>query len=543
MNLENLFTLRIVSENGASQGQVTSKAMLGPAAAQDKSFFDLFLAQISSGKDGEGDISEKLELLKSDNPTLEDDPKLDIAKLLAANEDIEEELEAYGKLFDDTLPQVIALNQKAFDEIIKPLQEDGKLSFDLSDLKSLQDVQELNLKDIYLLENQELELSNKIRAIIEKIDALASGSKPQLIITNLTPDDLAALKDLAARIEAIKDGNEDALAANAIDSKRLEDVLAGLVNLVQKAGHNDNVNGSKTTDHSVHALGQGDALSNNDAKSNAEKLARMMSGSGYKETNAAPFQSTMSKPLGNVYGDNAYDLNAIEPKAGKTGADAQNAKQLKAETAQNIRNAAGISIPATGFSTTDGLTLISTSDTGSSLSELVPLQQGFTQAQSMQANTSNIMLAQGAHAPHPTTQAIAATLKSAAAKGQDTQISIQLDPPDLGRVDIEMRFNKENSVKAILTVEKPETLAMFQRDAHALERALQDAGLELGGDALSFDLAGEGYDFNHNGKHDGQGPHGRGGVENADEKIITLETTMDWYVDPETGHTRYDIYA
>lgn len=106
-----------------------------------------------------------------------------------------------------------------------------------------------------------------------------------------------------------------------------------------------------------------------------------------------------------------------------------------------------------------------------------------------------------------------------------------------------MRFNKENGMKALLTIEKPETLAMLQRDAHALERALQEAGLEIGGDSLSFDLAGEGYDFSHNGQHDGQGSYGKGGDQGADEELVLLETTLDWYVDPETGHTHYSILA
>ncbi|MEM7679772.1 MAG: flagellar hook-length control protein FliK [Pseudomonadota bacterium] len=549
MNLENLFTLRIVSENATTGKGPAPAALLPPGAVEGGNFFDMFLAQVTPSEDSEGQNFEKPELLRSNNPLLEEKPKLDITRLLAENEEIEKEIEAYAKLLDDELPQVIALNQKAFEEIIKPLQKDGTLSFNISELESLPPVQELNLKDIYLLEDQEIELSNKIKALIQKIETLTEGNKPQLIVTNLTPEDLSTLKSLATKLEAMKAENGEDIALDDLDSAQLEKALAGLVQLVQKAEEsNDN---ELLTDGSIdHTLGQQGALKgaletlkNSDTKASTEKINQLVAQSGFKETNAAPFKSTMSKPLGNIYGHQPSDLNSIEPKAGKPSAADADAAQPKIEAKQAARNAAGISIPLTGFNATDGLSLISTNETGSSLSELVPLQQGFTQAQAMQANTSAVVQAQGAHAPHPTTQAVAATLKNAAAKGQDTQISVQLDPPDLGKVDIEMRFNKEKGMKALLTIEKPETWAMLQRDAHALERALQDAGIELSGDALSFDLAGEGYDFNHNGQHDSHGPHGKSPNGEDEGELIALETTLDWYVDPETGHTHYSILA
>ena len=43
-------------------------------------------------------------------------------------------------------------------------------------------------------------------------------------------------------------------------------------------------------------------------------------------------------------------------------------------------------------------------------------------------------------------------------------------------------------VKIHLIAEKPETLAMLQKDSHFLEKTLQDAGLTTDKDSLSFDL-------------------------------------------------------
>lgn len=65
---------------------------------------------------------------------------------------------------------------------------------------------------------------------------------------------------------------------------------------------------------------------------------------------------------------------------------------------------------------------------------------------------------------------------------------IRLDPAELGRVDVRLELSQDQRVQAILTVERPETLAELQRSARDLERALNEAGLELENDGLEFQL-------------------------------------------------------
>ena len=107
-----------------------------------------------------------------------------------------------------------------------------------------------------------------------------------------------------------------------------------------------------------------------------------------------------------------------------------------------------------------------------------------------------------------------------------------------------MTFSKDKTMKAVVKAETPETFMMLQRDAQILERALHDAGLDADS-GLSFELAQDGEFMDQNnqrgGGHD-QGGTGRGGNSNGDELEI-IESTMTWRVDPNTGHTRYDIYA
>lgn len=91
-------------------------------------------------------------------------------------------------------------------------------------------------------------------------------------------------------------------------------------------------------------------------------------------------------------------------------------------------------------------------------------------------------------AVHPASQALAVTLQQRALDGGARQFTVQMDPPDLGRVDVRLQFGRNKTLKAVLTVEKPETLTLLQRDAQILERTLQGSGLQSGAD-LEFSLA------------------------------------------------------
>jgi flagellar hook-length control protein FliK len=69
-----------------------------------------------------------------------------------------------------------------------------------------------------------------------------------------------------------------------------------------------------------------------------------------------------------------------------------------------------------------------------------------------------------------------------------SRFTIRLDPPEMGRVDVKLHVDAAGAVNARLTVERPETLDMFQRDQRSLERALAQAGLDAGKTSLEFSL-------------------------------------------------------
>ncbi|MQX38085.1 flagellar hook-length control protein FliK [Roseospira navarrensis] len=86
---------------------------------------------------------------------------------------------------------------------------------------------------------------------------------------------------------------------------------------------------------------------------------------------------------------------------------------------------------------------------------------------------------------------IRVNISKAVNRGMD-RVTVQLNPENLGRVDVKLEFGKDGRVSAQVMVEKPETLDMLQRDARGLERALQDAGLKTESGGVQFSLRGDG---------------------------------------------------
>ncbi|WP_417686591.1 flagellar hook-length control protein FliK [Roseibium sp.] len=86
---------------------------------------------------------------------------------------------------------------------------------------------------------------------------------------------------------------------------------------------------------------------------------------------------------------------------------------------------------------------------------------------------------------------VAAAIARNLQNGQ-TRFQMRFDPPELGRVDINMKVAADGSVHAHMIVERPETLDMFLRDQRALERALVTAGLNAESENLQFSLKQDG---------------------------------------------------
>ncbi|WP_420414110.1 flagellar hook-length control protein FliK [Roseibium sp.] len=115
-------------------------------------------------------------------------------------------------------------------------------------------------------------------------------------------------------------------------------------------------------------------------------------------------------------------------------------------------------------------------------------------------------------------------------KNAQTRFQMRFDPPELGRVDVNMKVAADGSVQAHLIVERPETLDMFLRDQRGLERALEAAGLNTNSNDLQFSLKQEaGQQFasgeDHQQNQSGQSSSGKDGAadDGAAGEIIDRE--------------------
>jgi len=94
-------------------------------------------------------------------------------------------------------------------------------------------------------------------------------------------------------------------------------------------------------------------------------------------------------------------------------------------------------------------------------------------------------------------------------KNGNDQMSLQLQPGDLGKITVKLDFGSDGKVQGTVTAENPQTLSLLQKDSRSLERALQDAGLRADPGSLQFNLGGQA------GQNSGQMANNGGNANNA----------------------------
>jgi flagellar hook-length control protein FliK len=179
---------------------------------------------------------------------------------------------------------------------------------------------------------------------------------------------------------------------------------------------------------------------------------------------------------------------------GKLASDAAAAKA----TAQNSQSAPAPAIPATeAFNAMLATQAAATPQPGSANSfaraEQAVLASNGSTGQPVARQTTNpapVQLPKPPVPPRLVTNQVAVQIQKAAAQGSD-RINIQLKPAELGRVEVQMDVAKDGRVTAVISAERSETLDLLQRDARALQNALNDAGLRTDSDSLSFNLKGQ----------------------------------------------------
>lgn len=136
---------------------------------------------------------------------------------------------------------------------------------------------------------------------------------------------------------------------------------------------------------------------------------------------------------------------------------------------------------------------------------------------------------------------VAMKLAGTAADGGG-RVTIRLNPEELGKLDIKLEFSRDGSIRAQISAERPETLDMLQRDARALDKALQEAGLKTDQNSLEFNLQGEnGQPGGSDDEQTAAVDDGLSGPENADNDEVDTASL------PDAGGARadgsYDLVA
>jgi flagellar hook-length control protein FliK len=138
----------------------------------------------------------------------------------------------------------------------------------------------------------------------------------------------------------------------------------------------------------------------------------------------------------------------------------------------------------------------------------------------------------------PAHEQIAVQIKSAMQNG-NSRFTVALHPVELGRVEVKLDIDKDKNVTATIVVDRPATLDLLRNDAKALERALQDAGLQTDSGSLSFNLRdsngqnGGSQNGTGTGNGSGSGAGGSGSEVKAEVRADVV-ATADGYVDLET---------
>lgn len=96
----------------------------------------------------------------------------------------------------------------------------------------------------------------------------------------------------------------------------------------------------------------------------------------------------------------------------------------------------------------------------------------------------------------PVAEQVAVHIKTMIRDGS-SNIRVQLNPEELGKLDICIHITADGKTSLIVTADNKDTYELLQRDSRGLEQALADAGLKSDAGSLSFNLRGGQHDREH----------------------------------------------
>jgi flagellar hook-length control protein FliK len=359
------------------------------------------------------------------------------------------------------------------------------------------------------------------QAVSVQMTGMEEGGNGKDPLAGFSADDRQRIADLQSRlISDVEDGDmEDAL-----------DAATELVNqMIAKVGQH------KAAAEAVQAVDQQSLIDEQ-----ARDLASLLSGSnvhldikvqtrtaesGPVTQNAAPVVEALS--LLDLAAQAAAQGEGQDPQAGQGFASDKNAgaavDQAALAQAQNLGTDQVAEVEVRPFTA-----MLAAQAEASVAKEAAPENRsvaGLANVGSAQA-ADKASAGQAAHAARtPRSQLQAQVMEQVSVQiskqvkdGADT-IKIQLKPHEMGKIEIKLEVHTDGRVSATVTADRPETLAMLQKDAKGLEKALEDAGLKPDSSATSFSLKGGEQQQNADRNNNTRSRRGRNRGEAAGEDV------------------------
>jgi len=272
------------------------------------------------------------------------------------------------------------------------------------------------------------------------------------------------------------------------------------------------------------------------SKPNSNLIAgTVLAGADGKSTNKTGQQNLN----GQVANGQAPSVAAVAQQVQAAQAQAQNQSQqnnnqsnhasgqVQSSTVSNAASATQATQSSGAALVGGGETLVGVAGTTNGSPQQTQLTQ---QAQDAQANQKPAL------GPSIVDQ-VSVKIRKALQAGND-KISIQLKPAELGRVDVKMELTHDGRIMAVVTADSKDTLDLLRRDSNDLQKALENAGLQMDSGDMTFNLRGDENEMAGNGNLNSNRDVDDEGLTDAGLDDLILAQDIDVISD-----TRVDVRA
>jgi hypothetical protein len=312
------------------------------------------------------------------------------------------------------------------------------------------------------------------------------------------------------------------------DPQDKADLKALLAELANRSANGDPATGD-TTGNAADAQSAGQLSATDPSANGLQGAKASQSGNTSSDTGKTAW---MNSDFFNMF--NATPPNPSSANPAVMPVTAANLAALASDTGNSSSDTdADVGGDDRGASTSRNLVANTDADT-------TPLVAGQTQASNpydFASQLSALREAKGGSTGLPTPVEQVVLQLARTVKDGSSQMSLQLKPADLGRIDVKLNISSDGKVQGTVTADNPATLDLLLKDVRSLERALQEAGLRADPGSLQFGMMTGGQSGNSfaqtSGGNNGQSyapASSSATADTTDTSLISADNTETYYV-------------